>query len=52
MREEKTSMHFEELNYDFESIIDIKKKVLTLVSFIASIVFNDLFGVENHICCI
>ena len=31
----------------FKSIIDYKE-VSSLVSFITSIVFNDLFGVEGH----
>jgi len=32
----------------FEPIIDIPSKVLSLVSFIASIMFNNSFRVENH----
>ena len=47
--ENKTSMYFGSLSMSFESIIDITKKVTSLVSFIASIVFNNSFGMENHI---
>ena len=47
MIEKKTSMHFRSLIMSFGSIIDITKKVPSLVSFIASIVLNNSFGVEN-----
>ena len=42
-------MHFGSLNMSFESNNDIKKEVPNLVSLITSIVFNNLFGVENYI---
>jgi len=32
----------------FESISNIKKKLPSLMTLIASFVFNDSFGVENH----
>jgi len=49
IREKKTSMHFGSLIMTFESIIDIIRKVLSLMSILASIVFNNLFEMENHI---
>jgi len=48
IREKKTSMYFGSLVMNFKSIIDITKKVSSLVSFITYIVFNDSFGMENH----
>jgi len=48
VRENKTSMHFGSFVMSFKSIINITKKASSLVSFITSIVFNDLFGVESH----
>ena len=38
-----------ELVMSFESIMDFIKKILSLVSLIASIEFNDSFGVEFYI---
>jgi len=49
MKEKKTSIYFGSLIVRFESIIDITKKVPSLVSFIVSIVFNQSFKVKNHI---
>ena len=49
MREKKTSMHFESLIMSFESIIDLIKKVQSLMSSVASVVFKNSFEVENHI---
>jgi len=46
MREKKTSMYFGSLVMSFKSVINITKKVSSLVSFITYIVFNDLFRVE------
>ena len=43
------SMHIACLIKSFESIINIVNKVPSLVILIASIVFNNSFGVENHI---
>jgi len=42
------SMHFGSLLVSFESISDIIKKASSLVSLMASIEFNNSFGVENH----
>jgi len=49
MREKKTSMYFGSLVMSFGAIIDITKKVPSLMSFITFIVFNNSFGVENGI---
>ena len=49
MREKDSIMHFGNLIKIFESMIDITKKVLGLVTLTASIEFNSLFGVKNHI---
>ena len=49
MREKKTSMHFGSLIKSLESIMDITKKVPSLVGLITSVVPNNLFGVENYI---
>ena len=43
------SMHFESLIKSFESIVDITRKVSSLMSLVAFIVFNNSFRVENHI---
>ena len=45
----KTSLNFRSLIMSFESIIDITEEVLCLLSFIAFIVFNNLFGMQNYI---
>ena len=44
MREKKTSMHVGNLTKSFESVINITKQVLSLVSLIAFIMFNNSFG--------
>ena len=49
MTEKKTRMHFGSLIKSFESMIDITKKVPSLVSLIASMEFNSSFGVKNRI---
>jgi len=49
MREKKTSMYLGNLIMNYVSIIDITKKLPSLVTLIASIVLNDSFEVENHI---
>jgi len=49
MREKKTSMHYGTLIMSFKSIIDITKEVPSLESSIASIMFNNLFRMENYI---
>jgi len=55
MREKKTSMHFGSLLMSFKSIIDIIKKVPSLVSFIVSIAMTHLgwkailFGLINEV---
>jgi len=45
----KASIYLENLFMSFESIMNFVKKIPSLVSLIASIVFNDSFGVENCI---
>ena len=49
MRKKKTSIQFESLFMSFESIMDFTKKIPSLVSLIASIEFDDSFGVEFYI---
>jgi len=49
MRKKKQSIQFGILFMSFESIIDFTKKIPSLVSLIASMVFNDSFGVESYI---
>jgi len=48
-REGKASMHFGSQIMSFESIIGNARKASNLISLITSIVFNNPFGVENHI---
>jgi len=45
IREKKTNMHFGSSVMSFKNIINITKKVPSLLSFIASIAFNDSCGV-------
>jgi len=49
MKEKKKIMYFGSLIKSFESIIDITKKVQSLVRLPASIVFRNLFELENYI---
>jgi len=48
-RVKKKSIHFWSLNKSFEWLIDITNKLLSTVTLIPSIVFNDSFGVGNCI---
>ena len=45
------SMHFGSLIKSFQSIVDITRKVSSLMSLVAFIVFNNSFRVENHTYC-
>ena len=49
VREKKTRMHFGSLIKNLESIINITKKLPSLVNLVTSIEFNNSFRVENHI---
>jgi len=49
MNKKKTNMHFGSLIMSCELIIDITKKVPNFVSFIASIVLNNTFGMKKKI---
>ena len=44
MTEKKTRMHFGSLIKSFESMIDITRKVQSLVSLVACIVFHNAWG--------
>jgi len=48
-REMKTSMYFASSIMSVESISNILNELLSLVTLIAFIVFNESFGMENHI---
>jgi len=48
-RGKKTSMYLGGLLMSFESIINFTKKILRVLSLIASIVFNNPIGVEDFI---
>jgi len=49
MRKKKTSTQFKSLFMSFESFMDFTKKIPHLVSLIATIEFNDSFGVDFYI---
>jgi len=48
LREKKTSMYFGNSLMSFESMMDFKKKITTLVSLIAHIVFNNSFRMKHY----
>ena len=45
--EKRRQVHISEPLRSFESIMNFTKTISSLVSLIASITFNNLFGVEN-----
>jgi len=47
--EKKTSMYLRKLTYYFELIMHFTKKMPSLVSLIASIVFNNSIGMEDFV---
>jgi len=49
MRGKKKNMHFRSLVMSFEAIVDITKKVPSLMGLIVFTEYNKSFGVENHI---